>query len=75
MTKHGFLYPELEHLPFPDGGACQKRGYFYRKEHQKTSHHRILLYWTCEAVLQSEVLLMHEKIDFRYGHLRSFGLS
>lgn len=41
----------------------------------KQKHHRILLYWTCEAVLQSEVLLMHEKIDFRYGHLRSFGLS
>lgn len=35
----------------------------------KQKHHRILLYWTCEAVLQSEVLLMHEKIDFRYGHL------
>ena len=24
---------------------------------------------TCEAVLQSEIPLMHEKIDFWYGHL------
>lgn len=30
----------------------------------KQKHHRILLYWTCEAVLQSEVLLMHEKLIF-----------
>ncbi len=30
---------------------------------------------TCEAVLQSEIPLMHEKIDFRYGHFGGYGIS
>lgn len=38
-------------------------------------HHRISLYWAYETVLQSGVPLMHERIDFRYGHLGWLDIS
>lgn len=55
---------------YPEIPTVIKTGILHRQK-----HHRISIYWTCEAVLQSGVSLMHEKIDFRYSHLGWFGIS
>lgn len=44
---------------YPEIPAATKNGILHKQK-----HHRISVYWPCEAVLRSGVPLMHEKLIF-----------